>query len=164
MHILKFWVLAHNSEKLSDYCGLRYSIWDLTMSPSRQVRDLIIGCLEPECGTAIGAADCGASTANECHAVCGDAKGSSHKRGPTHRIVEIAHCVTAREPGVGWPCRLEQRSAADQIHSHGGFPGSARTPPVRPTRRRAGASPQDVSNNADFVGLSPHLLSIGLSP
>jgi hypothetical protein len=30
--------------------------------------------------------------------------------------------------------------------------------------RRAGAAAQDVSNKADFVGLSPRLLSIGLSP
>jgi hypothetical protein len=47
MHILKFWVLAHSFEKPSGCRDLRYAIWDLTMSLSRQVRDLIIGCLDP---------------------------------------------------------------------------------------------------------------------
>lgn len=142
MHIQKFWVLAHSFENPSSYCDLRYQIWDLKMSPSRQIRDLIIGCLTPESVDGRSMQQIAAPplrvNAMQCAVMPRDRHTAQvdsldlRDRAPRYRA----------KAGSGSVVRPEQRRAADQITQTEASQGSARTPLVRPTRRRAGASPQ----------------------
>lgn len=130
--------------------------------------DLIIGCLDPRpAARALGAADCGATSASECHAVCGDAMGSSHSAGNSPGRRDRAPRYRARAgSGAAVPARTAPSRGPD--HHMEASRGSARTPLVLPAvelvRRLSGVAWHFAHRGTCRRGCLPRCRRAGRSP